>query len=151
MQKTLIIIKPDAVDRHLVGAILSRFEAKGLQLLAMKLAIIPRATAEKHYEVHRERHFYAGLVDFMTGGPVVLMVLAGEDAIGIARTLMGKTNSAEAAPGTIRGDFGMAGQYNLVHGSDGPESAQREIDLFFSPEEVVEFSHSDVTWSTTPD
>jgi len=87
----------------------------------------------------------------MTGGPVVLMVLAGEDAIGIARTLMGKTNSAEAAPGTIRGDFGMSGQYNLVHGSDGPESAQREIDLFFSPEEVVEFSHSDVTWSTTPD
>lgn len=150
MQKTLIIIKPDAFDRRLVGKIVSRFEAKGLQLLAMKLAAISEETAKKHYAEHEAKPFFDGLVRFITGGPVVLMVWGGGSAIAAARRLMGRTNAAEAEPGTIRGDWGLSGQFNLVHGSDSPESAEREIDLFFSPEELVELPHSDSKWFESP-
>ncbi len=149
-ERTLIILKPDAVDRHLVGTILSRFESKGLQIAAMKLGMISPEQAAEHYAAHRERHFYKDLVAFMTGSPVVLLVLSGENAIAIARRLMGKTNCAEADPGTIRGDFGISGQFNLVHGSDAPEAAEREINIFFDPSEVLEFPHSDGRWSRTP-
>ena len=150
MEKTLIILKPDAVDRHLVGKILARFEAKGLQIAAMKFGMISPEQAATHYAAHRERHFYNDLVTFMTGGAVVLVVLTGENVISVARKLMGKTNCAEAEPGTIRGDFGMSGQFNLVHGSDSLEAAEREINIFFSPGEVFEFQHSDGKWLRTP-
>lgn len=151
MEKTLIILKPDAVDRRLVGAILSRFERKGLQIVAMKMAVIAPETAAKHYADHQGKHFYPALVEFMTGGPVVLVVLAGDNAISVARKMMGKTAGFEAEPGTIRGDFGMSGQFNLIHGSDSPEAADKEIQLFFTPADVQEFTHSDARWVETPD
>jgi nucleoside-diphosphate kinase len=148
MQKTLIILKPDAIDRRLAGEIISRFERKGLQIAALKLAKISRATAEKHYEAHREKKFYPGLVEFMTERPVILMVLPGNRAIDVARKLMGKTFGHEAEAGTIRGDFGVSSQYNLIHGSDSPESAEREIRLFFSPGEIFEQAMCDARWLT---
>lgn len=146
MEKTLIILKPDAVDRRLVGKIVGRFEAKGLQLQGMKLGMIAREVAEKHYEAHKAKPFFSGLVDFMTGSPVVLMVLGGEHAIETARRLMGETAGYKATPGTIRGDFGLSGQFNLVHGSDSPEAAQREIELFFRADEILEYVIGDARW-----
>ncbi len=151
MEKTLVILKPDALDRRLVGSIVSRFESKGLQIIGMKLSMISPATAAQHYSDHQGKHFYPALVEFMTGGPVVLIVLAGEQAISVARKLMGKTACAEAEPGTIRGDFGLSGQFNLVHGSDSPAAADNEINLFFSSEEILEHRHSDARWLITPD
>jgi nucleoside-diphosphate kinase len=127
MERTLILLKPDAVQRGLVGQILTRFEQKGLKLVAMKLMQITPDLAAKHYEAHKERKFYPGLVKFMTSSPVVL---EGIDAIKICRTLMGATFGADAAPGTIRGDFGVSRSYNLVHGSDSPEAAARALALF---------------------
>ena len=151
MEKTLIILKPDAVDRRLVGTILSRFERKGLQIVAMKMTVIAPETAAKHYSDHQGKHFYPALVEFMTGGPVVLLVLAGDRAISVARKMMGRTAGFEAEPGTIRGDFGISGQFNLIHGSDSREAAEKEIQLFFSPEDMQEFTHSDAHWLETPD
>ena len=151
MEKTLVIIKPDAVDRRLVGEIMSRFESKGLQIIGMKLSVISPETAAEHYSDHQGKHFYSSLVEFMTSAPVVLLVVAGDHAISVARKLMGKTAGYEAEPGTIRGDFGLSGQFNLVHGSDSPQSAEKEINLFFSSEEIVEYRHSDAKWLTTPD
>ncbi len=151
MEKTLIILKPDAVDRRLVGTILSRFESKGLQMIAMKMTVISPETAARHYSDHEGKHFYPALVEFMTGGPVVLLVLVADHAISVARKMMGKTAGADAEPGTIRGDFGISGQFNLIHGSDSPEAAEKEISLFFSPEEILEFAHSDGRWLETPD
>jgi nucleoside-diphosphate kinase len=151
MEKTLIILKPDAVDRRLVGETILRFERKGLQILGMKLAVVPRSTAEKHYEAHRAKPFYSSLVQFMTAGPVVLMVLGGSDAIQVSRRLMGDTAATKAPPGTIRGDFGLSSQFNLVHGSDSPEAAQREIELFFSPDEIIEYRSGDARWFAAQD
>lgn len=131
MQRTLVLLKPDAVQRGLIGTILARFEAKGLKLVGLKMRRFPVELVREHYAVHRERKFYAGLVGFMTSGPVVAIAVEGKDAIAVTRRLIGKTNSAEAEPGTIRGDLGMSFSNNLVHGSDGPESAQRELALFF--------------------
>lgn len=146
MEKTLIILKPDAVDRRLIGEITARFERKGLQVVGLKLAVISQATAEKHYDAHRGKPFYAGLVKFMTSAPVVLMALQGNRAIEVARKLMGKTFGHQAEPGTIRGDFGMSSQFNLIHGSDSPESADRELKLFFNPGEVLEYKNCDSRW-----
>ncbi len=145
MERTLILLKPDAVQRGLVGRILARFEDKGLKLVALKLMTISRDLAAKHYAVHKERPFYQGLVEFMTSGPVVALALEGKGAIKIARTVMGATNSAEAAPGTIRGDFGVSRSFNLVHGSDGPETAAFELGLFF-PEGIVEWDQQRIRW-----
>src|SRR2546426_10532963 len=123
MERTLIIFKPDAVQRLLVGRVLARFEDKGLRVVAMKMQQSPRPQVEKHYEVHKERPFYGALVGFMTSGPVVIAVLEGPGAIAVVRNLLGATNGREAAPGTVRGDFGLDKQYNLVHASDSPETA----------------------------
>ena len=146
MERTLIIFKPDAVHRHLVGRILTRFEEKGLRIAALKLQQSPRAQVEQHYEVHKERPFYAALVEFMTSGPVIVAVLEGPSAITVVRNMLGATNGLQAAPGTIRGDFGLDQQYNLVHASDGPETAQKEIELFFQPHEIVSYARVTERW-----
>lgn len=149
MERTLILLKPDAVQRGLAGQILSRFEQKGLKIVAMKLMQITPELAAKHYEAHKERKFYPGLVKFMTSSPVVALALEGIDAIKICRTLMGATFGADAAPGTIRGDYGVSRSYNLVHGSDSPEAAARELGLFF-PEGLVNYDYAAVNWIYDP-
>lgn len=149
MERTLILLKPDAVQRGLTGQILSRFEQKGLKIVAMKLMQITPDLAAKHYEAHKERKFYPGLVKFMTSSPVVALALEGIDAIKICRTLMGATFGADAAPGTIRGDYGVSRSYNLVHGSDSPEAAARELGLFF-PEGLVKYDYAAVNWIYDP-
>jgi nucleoside-diphosphate kinase len=149
MERTLILLKPDAVQRGLSGQILSRFESKGLKIVAMKLMKITPELAAKHYEAHRERKFYPGLVKFMTSSPVVALALEGIDAIKICRTLMGATFGADAAPGTIRGDFGVSRSYNLVHGSDSPEAAAKELKLFF-PEGLVDYDYAGYGWIYDP-
>jgi nucleoside-diphosphate kinase len=146
MEQTLIIFKPDAMHRQLVGRILTRFEDKGLRIAALKLQQSPRGQVEKHYEVHRGRPFYQSLVEFMTAGPVIVAVLEGPNAITVVRNLLGATNGQKADPGTIRGDYGLDQQYNLVHASDGPETAQKEIELFFRPEEVVSYERVTDRW-----
>ena len=146
MERTLIILKPDAVQRGLCGEILTRFERKGLQVVGMKMMRIPTELAETHYEPHRGKPFYPGLVKFMTSSPVVVLALAGKDAIAIARKLMGATFGSKAEPGTIRGDYGVSNSFNLIHGSDSPESAQRELGLFFKPGELLEWTPAGQAW-----
>jgi nucleoside-diphosphate kinase len=148
MERTLIIFKPDCVNRLLVGRILSRFEDKGLRIAAMKLQRSPREQVEKHYEVHKERPFYNNLVEFMTAGPVIVAILEGPQAITVVRQMLGATNGIEAASGTIRGDFGLSKQYNLVHASDGPETAKAEIALFFRAEEICDYTRAPECWIT---
>jgi len=142
MERTLILLKPDAVKRRLIGRLIGRFEDKGLKLAGMKLMKIDRSLAEKHYQDHKGKGFYEGLVSFMTGDPVVAMVIEGPSAIDVCRKMMGATFGFKAEPGTIRGDFGVSNQFNLVHGSDGPEAAEREIGLFFPKGEGV------LSWET---
>jgi nucleoside-diphosphate kinase len=137
MERTLVIIKPDAVARKLTGDILKRIEAAGLRICALRLMHLTRAQAERFYEVHRERPFYRSLCDYMTSGPVVIGVLAGENAIARWRDLMGATDPAKAAAGTIRKDFGQNIEQNATHGSDAPETAAREVLFFFSELEIA--------------
>lgn len=137
MERTYIMVKPDGVQRHLVGEIIRRFETRGLRLVGLKMLVPSRETAETHYAVHRERPFYGELVDFITSGPVVAMVWEGTEAIKLTRTMIGATKPIEALPGTIRGDFTTEIQTNLVHGSDSPENASAEIALWFKPEELL--------------
>ncbi|MFM1652714.1 nucleoside-diphosphate kinase [Brevibacillus sp. B_LB10_24] len=146
MEKTFIMVKPDGVQRNLVGEIVSRFEAKGFTLVGAKLMQVSRELAEKHYEEHKERPFFGELVDFITSGPVFAMVWQGNNVISTARNMMGKTNPADAAPGTIRGDFAVSVGMNIIHGSDSPESAAREIGLWFSESEVVSFEKTIQRW-----
>ena len=146
MERTLIILKPDSVQRGICGEILSRIEKKGLQIVGMKLMKIPQALAETHYAPHKERPFYAGLVKFMTSSPVVVLALQGKDSITIARKMMGATFGSKAEPGTIRGDFGVSNSYNLIHGSDSPEAATRELGLFFKAEELQEWTPAIQSW-----
>src|SRR5215210_625119 len=131
MDRTLILVKPDAFARRLTGEILARFERKGLTIVAMRLMTVDRGLAEQHYAEHSERPFFGELVEFITGGPLVALVLEGHEAVTAARQLIGATNPLEAAPGSIRGEFGLEVQTNLVHGSDSSESAEREVGLFF--------------------
>jgi nucleoside-diphosphate kinase len=131
MDRTLILVKPDAFGRGLTGEIIARFERKGLRILAMKHMTVTRELAEVHYAEHQGKPFFGDLVDFITGGPLVALVLEGHEAVIAARQVIGATNPLEAAPGSIRGDFGLEVQTNLVHGSDAPESAARESALFF--------------------
>jgi nucleoside-diphosphate kinase len=131
MERTLILVKPDAFERGLTGEILARFERKGLRIVAMKHMTVEKDLAEEHYAEHRERPFFGDLVEFITGGPLVALVLEGYEAIKAARQVIGATNPLEAAPGSIRGDYALEVQTNMVHGSDAPESAAREIGLFF--------------------
>jgi nucleoside-diphosphate kinase len=130
-ESTLVLIKPDAVERKLAGEILARFEQRGLELRAAKLLTVDRELAEEHYAEHKEKPFFGELVEFITSAPTLALVLEGESAISVARTTMGATNPTDAAPGTIRGDLALAMPNNLVHGSDSPESARREIALWF--------------------
>jgi nucleoside-diphosphate kinase len=146
VETTLIILKPDAVQRGLMGRIIARFEDKGLQIVGCKLMKISQDLAATHYEAHKSKPFYPGLVKFMTSEPVLVMALRGNSAITICRNMMGATFGSKAAPGTIRGDFGVSNSFNLIHGSDSPEAAQRELGLFFKPGEVVEFKRAVDQW-----
>lgn len=146
MEKTFIMVKPDGVQRNLIGEIVSRFEKKGFHLVAAKLMHISRELAEQHYAEHKERPFFGELVDFITSGPVFAMVWQGENVIATARKMMGATNPQDADVGTIRGDFGIQVGMNIIHGSDSPESAEREINLFFKPEEILEYDKTINKW-----
>jgi nucleoside-diphosphate kinase len=146
MERTLIILKPDAVHRALCGEIIARFERKGLQIAGMKMMRISQQLAETHYEAHKGKGFYAGLLKFMTSSPVIVIALEGKDVIAIARKMMGKTFGSQAEPGTIRGDFGVSNSFNLIHGSDSPESAAREMSLFFKAEELLEWTPISQPW-----
>ena len=146
MQRTLILLKPDAVQRRLVGELTGRFERKGLRLAGMKLVSVSRELAEKHYAVHKGKPFYESLLTFLTSGPTVAMVWEGREAVAVCRNLMGLTDGAKAPPGTIRGDFALSVQNNLVHGSDSPENAAAEITLWFKQEELVNFPATDANW-----
>lgn len=146
METTLIILKPDAVQRGLMGRIVSRFEDKGLQIVGCKLMQISQQLAATHYEAHKTKPFYPGLVKFMTSSPVLVMALRGNGAITIARNMMGATFGSKANPGTIRGDFGVSNSFNLIHGSDSPEAAERELKLFFAPGEVLSFPRAIESW-----
>ncbi len=146
MQTTLIILKPDAVQRGLMGRIISRFEDKGLQIVGMKLMRISPELAARHYESHKGKKFYDGLVRFMTSSPVLVLAVRGIGAIDICRAMMGATFGSKAAAGTVRGDFGVSNSFNLIHGSDSTEAATRELGLFFAPGEVLEFSRAVESW-----
>ena len=146
MEKTLVLLKPDAVQRGLAGRIIARFEQKGLRLAALKMLTIGQPLARRMYAVHEGKDFYEPLVRFVTAGPLVAMVLEGRDVIAVARRMMGPTFGPDAPPGTIRGDFGMSRRYNLVHGSDSPGSAAMEIALFFAPEEIHSYDRPVETW-----
>jgi nucleoside-diphosphate kinase len=146
MERTLIILKPDAVQRGLCGRILTRFEEKGLQMVGLKLMRISQQLAETHYESHKGKGFYPGLVKFMTSSPVIVLALEGKNAIAIARKMMGATFGSNAEPGTIRGDFGVSNSFNLIHGSDSPEAAQRELGLFFKPDELTPWQPASQAW-----
>lgn len=146
MERTFIMVKPDGVQRNLIGEIVTRFEKKGYQLVAAKLMQVPQDLAEKHYAEHREKPFFQELVDFITSGPVFAMVWQGDGVIATARQMMGKTNPQEALPGTIRGDFGLTVGKNVIHGSDSPESAEREIDLWFNEDEILDYKKTGDEW-----
>jgi nucleoside-diphosphate kinase len=146
MQQTLILLKPDCVHRRLVGTITQRLEQKGLRLAALKLLQAGRDLAERHYAVHKGKPFYESLLQFLTAGPSVAMIWEGREAVAVARNLMGPTDGAKAPPGTIRGDFAISVQNNLVHGSDSPENAAAEIALWFRPEELVTYQPADAAW-----
>lgn len=146
-ERTFVMVKPDGVQRKLVGEIIRRFENKGLQLVGLKLMQVNQDMAERHYGEHRERPFFGELVDFITSSPVVAMVWEGDNAIRLSRTLMGVTKAEEAVPGTIRGDFALYTGKNLVHGSDGVESAQREIENFFKADELVDYTLDSLRWT----
>lgn len=146
MQQTLVLLKPDGVQRRLAGAILRRFEQKGLRLAGLKLVRPDRSLAERHYAVHKGKPFYESLLGFLTSGPTLAVVLEGREAVASVRQLMGPTDGTKAAPGTIRGDYALSIQNNLIHGSDSPENAAAEIQLWFRPDELVSFQHADAAW-----
>lgn len=148
-EQTLIIIKPDGIQRRLVGEIISRFERKGFKLVAARFMRISRELAEKHYAVHRGKPFFPRAVEYLSSGPVLVMVWQANQVIRMCREMMGKTFGSEASPGTIRGDFSCSTEgINLIHGSDSPESAAYEIGLYFSPDEIESYSFADETWLT---
>lgn len=146
MERTYAMIKPDGVQRGLVGEILSRFEKKGLKIVGLKMLQIPREMAETHYGEHKGKPFFGPLVDYIISSPVVAMVLEGKDAVAVAREMMGATNPLKAAPGTIRATYGMDIGRNIIHGSDSTASAQREINIFFRPEELTNYNRAVEDW-----
>jgi nucleoside-diphosphate kinase len=146
MEKTLILLKPDCLHRRLAGAVLQRFEQKGLRLAAMRLVQPDRGLAERHYAVHKGKPFYDSLLRFLTSGPTLALVLEGREAVTVARNLIGATDGVKAPPGTIRGDFALSVQNNLIHGSDSPDNAKAEIALWFKPEELVSYTPVDTPW-----
>ena len=146
MQRTLVLAKPDAVQRGLVGEIIGRFERKGLKIVGLRLLSVPREMAEEHYAVHAGKHFYDGLVEFITSGPVAALALEGPDAIAVVRKMVGKTMPNEAEPGTIRGDLGISGLRNLIHASDAPETAEAELSLWFGADALVDYEREIDAW-----
>jgi nucleoside-diphosphate kinase len=146
MERTLIILKPDAVQRGLVGKIISRFEEKGLQIAGLKMLTISQDLAARHYAPHKGKPFYDGLIRFVTSSPVIVMALEGNGAIEIARKMMGATFGFRAEPGTIRGDFGVSSTFNLIHGSDSPESARTELAIWFTPQELQSYDLTHRVW-----
>jgi nucleoside-diphosphate kinase len=146
MERSLIILKPDAVQRGLIGPILTRLEQRGLKLAGLKLIRIDEALARRHYAVHEGKPFFAGLVEYIISGPVVVAVVTGNNVIGIVRNTVGATNPAQAAPGTIRGDFAVEIGRNLIHASDSPENGEKEIALFFTDQEIVSLERSTDAW-----
>ncbi len=145
-QRTLVLVKPDALHRGLVGEVISRIERKGLRIVALKLLQVDKDLAARHYEAHKEKPFFGSLVTFITSCPVIAMVVQGRNAVDVVRQAMGETDPARAAPGTIRGDLALDVQNNLVHGADSPESARREIDLFFTEAEILDYERSIDCW-----
>ncbi len=146
IERTFVMVKPDGVQRALVGEIVSRFERRGFKLVGMKMMRIPRELAERHYEEHRDKPFFAPLLAYITSGPAVCMVVEGENAVAVVRSMMGKTNPQDATPGTIRGDFAQVTGRNIIHGSDSSESARREISLFFNDYELQKYERPDEGW-----
>lgn len=146
MEQTLIILKPDAVQRGLMGKIITRFEEKGLKVVGAKFMQISQELAATHYSDHRERPFYAGLVSFMTSSPVLVLALEGVGAIAVCRSMMGATFGSQAASGTIRGDYGVSNSFNLIHGSDSPEAAMKELGLFFNDGELINWNRASEGW-----
>jgi nucleoside-diphosphate kinase len=146
VERTLIIVKPDGVQRGLVGQVLGRFEARGFKLAGLKMMQISRQLAERHYAEHQGKPFYEGLVAFITSSPAVVGVVEGPGAIAVVRAMMGATNPANADAGTIRGDFAVTMSYNVIHGSDSPASAEREIALFFDPSELLDYRRAGDAW-----
>ena len=150
MESTLVLLKPDAIQRGLAGAVISRLESRGLKISAMKMLRMDQKMAGLHYEAHVARPFFNGLVEFITSGPLVAMVLQGHNAVEITRNTMGATDPLNAIPGTIRGDLAIDIGRNLIHGSDSLETAEREISLFFSPEEIMDYEREAERWITEP-
>ncbi len=146
METTLIILKPDAVQRGLMGRIIGRFEDKGFQVVGAKLMLIDLALAQQHYEPHKGKGFYEGLVKFMTSSPVLVLAVRGVGVIEISRKMMGATFGSKADPGTIRGDFGVSNSFNLIHGSDSAESSERELGLFFEADELLDYDRAVEGW-----
>ncbi len=151
VQRTLLLVKPDGVQRQLVGRVLSRFEDRGLKLVGLKLVQVDRELAEEHYAVHREKPFFTGLVDFITSAPLVAAALEGPNAIAVVRAMNGATRPHEAAPGSIRGDFAVETAQNLVHASDSPENAAAELALWFKPEELLSYEREIDRWVLAPE
>jgi nucleoside-diphosphate kinase len=146
MEKTFLMVKPDGVQRGLIGEVVKRFEQKGFQLVASKLMVVTKEQAEFHYAEHKGKSFYDELIRFITSGPVFAMVWQADQVIALSRILVGKTNTLDAVPGTIRGDFALHTGMNLIHGSDSPESAEREINNFFQPQEMIEYKQVIQQW-----
>lgn len=146
MEKTLLMVKPDGVQRGLMGEIIKRFEQKGFQMIAGKLMVMSKEQAEFHYAEHKEKPFFQELVDFITSGPVMAMVWQGDQIIALSRLVIGKTNVLDAAPGTLRGDFALHTNSNLIHGSDSPESAEREIHNLFTLDELIQYEQTIQAW-----
>ena len=149
-ERTLVLVKPDGVQRLLVGRILARFEERGLKLVGLKLVDVDRELAERHYEIHREKPFFAGLVEFITSSPLVAAAFEGPNAIAVVRSMVGSTRPHEAAPGTIRGDFALETAQNLIHASDGVETAATELALWFEPDELVDYPREIDRWARAP-
>ncbi len=146
IERTLVILKPDAIQRGIVGEILTRFEKRGFKIVGLKMMQVPRELAEKHYLEHKDKPFYDELVEFITAGPVVVFVIEGKNAITNVRKMVGATNPEEASPGTIRHDYGLHIGKNIIHASDSKESAEREIDLFFNIDELIDYKRIDEEW-----
>ena len=148
MEKTLVLVKPDGVQRGLIGTVIGRIESKGLKISGLKLIHVSEELAKEHYGEHVARPFFGDLVSFITSSPVVALAIEGDNAVSVVRTMMGVTNPQEASPGTIRGDFGMTIGMNLVHGSDSVESADRELNLFFKPDDILDYEREIDAWIT---
>jgi nucleoside-diphosphate kinase len=149
-ERTLVLIKPDGVQRQLVGRILARYEERGLKIVGLKLVHVDRGLAENHYDAHREKAFFGGLVEFITSAPLVAVALDGPNAISVVRAINGATRPHEAAPGTVRGDFALETAQNIVHASDGPEAAVEELALWFSPAELLDYERDVDRWVLAP-